>query len=44
MIITFENYKLILPEKLHSQFKIMAGRGSAIIYKDQVLRYVNIDE
>lgn len=46
MIITFQNFKSILPEKLHAQFLSMAGkeRAGAIIYKDQVLRYANIDE
>lgn len=46
MIITHQNYKSILPEKLHAQFRAMAGRetGRAITYKDQVLRYANIDE
>lgn len=46
MIITMQNYNSILPEKLHAQFRAMAGReaGRAIIYKDQVLRYANIDE
>ena len=46
MIITMQNYKSYLPEKLHAQFLAMAGRerGGAIVYKDQVLRYSNIDE
>ncbi|MEQ9221281.1 MAG: hypothetical protein RLO17_24720 [Cyclobacteriaceae bacterium] len=46
MIITLLNYKSILPEKLHDQFLVMAGRErvGAIIYKDHVLKYANIDE
>ena len=46
MIITLENYRIHLPRKLHAQFLSMAGRetGRAIIYKDQVLRFANIDE
>jgi hypothetical protein len=44
MIITYENYKIFLPEKLHETFCKMAGRNRPIIYKDGILRVANIDE
>ena len=46
MIITMQNYKSQLPEKLWENFNSMAGRetGRAIIYKDSILRWANVDE
>lgn len=46
MIITMQNYKSILPEKFWKQFIVMAGRetGWPILFKNQILRFANIDE
>lgn len=46
MIISWINYKTLLPESLHEKFCSLANRsfGRPIIYTGQVLRYATVEE
>ncbi len=46
--VTWENYKLVLPERLWEQFRAMADRSRAqwnpLVYVDGILRWAHADE
>lgn len=47
MKVTYENYKIVLPEYLWEKFRRMADKGfrvTPIVYVAMVLRFANADE